>query len=118
MRRRAALLAAACAALASAGVLPAGPERERSDYQKARRAVYKVFGPYASQAMSVVACETGGTYSVWARNGQYLGLFQMGSAERARWGHGPGPWPQARAAYRYFVHEGKDWSPWDPVCRP
>jgi hypothetical protein len=32
----------------------------------------------SSEAWSVARCETGGTMSVWANNGQYLGLFQMG----------------------------------------
>lgn len=66
--------------------------------------------------MSVVHCETGGTYSVWATNGQYRGLFQMGSWERARYGHGNNPWAQARAASRYFFASGADWSPWE--CKP
>ena len=59
-------------------------------------------------------CESG--LSVWARNGQYHGLFQMGSSERARFGHGPTPFAQAMAAYRYFVATGRDWSPWS--CKP
>lgn len=81
-----------------------------------RDAIYRVFGPYGSQAWSVAGCETGYTYDVGARNGQYLGLFQMGSSERATYGHGWTPWEQARAAYRYFVASGRDWSPWQ--CRP
>ena len=88
----------------------------RTPYQAAVRAIYHVFGPYASQAMRVVHCETGGTYSVWASNGQYLGLFQMGSWERRTYGHGSNPWAQARAAHRYFVASGRDWSPWE--CKP
>lgn len=68
------------------------------------------------QAYSVSGCETGHTYSVWSKNGQYLGLFQMGSHERATYGHGNNPWAQALAAHRYYVASGKDWSPWD--CKP
>jgi hypothetical protein len=52
--------------------------------------------------------------SVWAENGQYLGLFQMGSYARARYGHATNAWGQARAAHRYWLAAG--WSPW--TCRP
>jgi len=73
-----------------------------------------VFGAYCAQALRVAWCES--RFDVWARNGQYLGLFQMGSYARARYGHGNDPWAQSRAAYRYFVASGSDWSPW--TCRP
>ena len=80
------------------------------------RAIRAVFGKYGDQAVRVAGCETGYTYSVWARNGQYLGLFQMGSYARGRYGHSNNAWGQARAAYRYFVDSGRDWSPWS--CKP
>lgn len=67
-----------------------------------------------SQAWEVARCETGGTFSVWANNGQYLGLFQMGDYARSRYGHGWNPWAQARAAHRYYRDAG--WSPWE--CQP
>lgn len=67
-----------------------------------------------SNAISVASCETGGTFSVYARNGQYLGLFQMGESERARFGHGWTAIEQARAAYAYWLVSG--WSPWQ--CLP
>ena len=51
-----------------------------------------------------------------AQNGQYLGLFQMGSSERRLFGHGETALEQAQAAYRYFVRSGRDWSPWS--CKP
>lgn len=51
-----------------------------------------------------------------ARNGQFLGCFQMGLNERRKYGNGAGVWNQARAAYRYFVDSGRDWSPW--TCKP
>lgn len=77
--------------------------------------IQKVFGRYyGSQAVRVARCESG--LSVWARNGQYLGLFQMGAYARARYGHAWNPWAQARAARRYFVDSGRDWSPWS--CKP
>ena len=50
-----------------------------------------------------------------AQNGQYLGLFQMGSSERRLFGHGDTAHEQAVAAHRYFVRSGRDWSPWS--CR-
>lgn len=77
-------------------------------------AICTTFGSYCSQALRVARCESG--YSVWARNGQYLGLFQMGTYARARYGHSNNAWGQARAAYRYFIASGRDWSPWS--CKP
>jgi hypothetical protein len=73
-----------------------------------------------NNAISVAKCESGkywyeGT-PFWARNGQYRGMFQMGSWERATYGHGPDPWKQAFAAHRYYVASGRDWSPWE--CKP
>lgn len=73
-----------------------------------------VFGAYCSQAIRVATCES--TLNVNAQNGQYLGLFQLGSYARARYGHGPDAYTQSRAAYAYFVDSGKDWSPWE--CKP
>jgi hypothetical protein len=78
------------------------------------KAICHVFGSYCSQALRVAWCESG--YSVDAQNGQYLGLFQMGTNERRIFGHGADALVQARAAYRYFVHSGRDWSPWS--CKP
>jgi hypothetical protein len=77
-------------------------------------AIQRVFGAYAGQALRVAYCES--RFSTSASNGQYQGLFQMGSSERARYGHGPDALSQARAAYRYFVASGRDWSPW--ACKP
>jgi hypothetical protein len=65
-------------------------------------------------AWQVAGCETGYTYSPWAQNGQYLGLFQMGSWERNTFGHGNNVWDQARAAHRYYRVSG--WGPWE--CQP
>jgi hypothetical protein len=76
---------------------------------RAVRAYWKTT-PERVKAFDVVACETGGTYSTTAQNGQYLGLFQMGSFARARYGHGSSARAQARAAHRYYVDAG--WSPW------
>jgi len=75
-------------------------------------AIRYVFGRHAEEALVVAWCES--RFRTWARNGQYLGLFQMGSSERARFGHGDTALAQARAAKRYFDVSG--WSPWQ--CLP
>lgn len=79
-----------------------------------RAAITHVFGRYAGQALAVAWCES--RLSVYARNGQYLGLFQMGSYARGRYGHSWTALGQSRAAYRYFRDAGSDWSPWE--CKP
>ena len=78
-----------------------------------RVAIRAVFGRYAAQAISVAWCES--RLTTTAQNGQYLGLFQMGSSERRLFGHGESAHRQALAAHRYFVLSGRDWSPWS--CR-
>jgi hypothetical protein len=79
----------------------------------ARRAICSVFGSYCQEAIAVAWCES--RLQTTARNGQYLGIFQMGSNERGLFGHGSSAHAQARAAHRYFVLSGRDWSPWG--CR-
>lgn len=111
--RKLALTTTVAALLGAAGQLA---EAQADNYTEAKDATKRVFGYYSDQAMRVVRCETGGTYSVYAHNGQYLGLFQMGSNERATYGHGYTALAQAKAAYRYFVDSGRDWSPWS--CKP
>jgi hypothetical protein len=78
------------------------------------KAICFVFGDHCGEALRVARCESG--YQTTAQNGQYLGMFQMGTSERRLFGHGPTPLAQARAAYRYFVRSGSDWSPWS--CKP
>lgn len=78
-----------------------------------RKAICTVFGSYCQEALAVAWCES--RHRITAQNGQYLGLFQMGSYERRLFGHGPTAHAQARAAHRYFVRSGRDWSPW--ACR-
>jgi hypothetical protein len=77
-------------------------------------AICRVFGAYCRQAVAVSRCESG--LRTDAQNGQYLGLFQMGSNERRIFGHGSSATEQAAAAHRYFVASGHDWSPWS--CKP
>jgi hypothetical protein len=77
-------------------------------------AICRVFGDDCQEALAVSRCESG--LRTDAQNGQYLGLFQMGSSERRLFGHGPSANDQARAAHRYFVASGRDWGPWS--CKP
>lgn len=93
--------------------------RERAAARERRSAdpptaICLVFGPRCQEALRVAHCES--RYDTDARNGQYLGLFQMGAYERATYGHGATPYDQAIAAYRYFVASGRDWGPWS--CKP
>ena len=79
-----------------------------------RVAICDVFGRYCDQALAVARCES--HLQTAARNGQYLGLFQMGYYERQLFGHGRTARQQAKAAHAYFVNSGRDWSPWS--CKP
>ncbi len=81
---------------------------------KPERVICRVFGDYCKEALAVSRCESG--YQTTAQNGQYLGLFQMGSSERRLYGHGETAAEQVAAAHRYFVAAGRDWSPWS--CKP
>jgi hypothetical protein len=78
-----------------------------------KAAICSVFGAYCGEAVAVARCES--RLSTNAQNGQYLGLFQMGSYERQLFGHGNSAREQSIAAHRYFVRSGRDWSPWS--CR-
>lgn len=79
-----------------------------------RRAICQVFGKrYCQEAIRVAHCES--RWLTRATNGQYRGLFQLGSSERRLFGHGQTARAQARAAWRYFKASGYDWSPW--TCR-
>lgn len=102
--------------LAAALLLPAASSSRNTETSTSRNAeiIRHVFKGYGQQAVRVSRCESG--LRTWARNGQYLGLFQMGSSERRIYGHGNDAWAQTRAAYRYFVDSGRDWSPWS--CKP
>ena len=75
-----------------------------------KAAICAVFGDHCQEAVAVAWCES--HLSTTAQNGQYLGLFQMGSYERQLFGHGDSAHAQALSAHRYFVRSGRDWSPW------
>lgn len=70
--------------------------------------IRRVFGDEGRTAVRVAWCES--RLDPNARNGQYLGTFQMGERERARFGHGRTTLAQARAAKRY--HDLAGWHPW------
>lgn len=107
-----AILLAAIVLLLAAPTAQAG--RIEDQQANAAVAICKVFGKtYCAEALRVAWCES--KHYPWARNGQYRGIFQMGDWERRTFGHGSGSWAQARAAWKYFVVSGKDWSPW--ACR-
>jgi hypothetical protein len=91
----------------------------RQEIRKLRLAPPKVvicaiFKGNCKQAVDVAWCES--RLNTTAQNGEYLGLFQMGSTARELFGHGATALAQSVAAHRYFVYSGRDWSPWS--CKP
>lgn len=94
------------------------PIAARSDYQTVKYAINLNWCGHAKRtcrqgriALKVAWCES--RLKVYASNGQYRGIFQMGSHERNLFGHGNNAWDQARAARKYQKQAG--WRPW-PVC--
>jgi hypothetical protein len=73
-----------------------------------RAAICAVFVP-CEKALSVAWCES--RFSIYARNGQYLGLFQFGEYARSAYGFGWTAYEQARAAHAYYMDAG--WAPWE-----
>jgi hypothetical protein len=72
--------------------------------------ICRIFGPACTEAISVARCES--RFSIHAANGQYLGIFQMGSSERATYatiGYATA-YEQIVAAHNYYVRSG--WAPW------
>lgn len=64
------------------------------------------------QAWRVARCESGGTFSPWAANGRYLGMFQVSDHwRRTVPGFRFNNWAQARHAHRVYVLTG-GWSHW------
>lgn len=66
-----------------------------------------------NEAWKVSWCES--RHDMYARNGQYLGLFQMGTFARSKYGHAWNVWVQAKAAHKYYLDAG-GWGPWS--CKP
>ncbi len=66
------------------------------------------------EAVDVAACESG--LDPTATNGQYLGLFQMGSYHYWRFGGGSWDDPVVNAAAAESLYDEQGWQPWS--CRP
>lgn len=76
--------------------------------------IQRVFGPASPMALRVAKRESG--YCTCAVNGQYLGIFQMGSHERATYatiGYSTA-YEQIVAAHNYYLVSG--WSPWSETA--
>lgn len=76
--------------------------------------ICQVFGSACSMAQTVAYRES--RYSIYAANGQYLGIFQMGEHERATYatiGYSTA-YEQIVAAHNYFMVSG--WSPWSQTA--
>ena len=104
------------AAAAKAALARRQKVRRLAAYQAATPAtvICRIFGAHCQEALAVSRCESG--LRTDAQNGQYLGLFQMGSNERRIYGHGSTATVQATAAHRYFIDSGSNWGPWS--CKP
>jgi hypothetical protein len=65
-----------------------------------------------AEAWQVAGCETGGTYSVWAksRNGLWWGLFQQGALSRGYGDWKWNAWAQADSAARAWRANGSCWT--------
>jgi hypothetical protein len=104
-----------CAVILAA-ILVSPAHAGNKEIQKVQYIIRYVFGSYGSQAVAVARCETGGTFWPGSHNGQYLGIFQMGTSERRLYGHSSTAWGQAVAAYKYFVASKYRWTAWS--CKP
>jgi hypothetical protein len=74
--------------------------------------IQHVWGRFATIGLRIAYCETG--YRLNASDyadHTHIGMFQMGKGERRKYGHGPGSWAQARAAFAYFKDSGT--GPWN-----
>ena len=74
--------------------------------------ICRIFGEHCKEALAVARCES--RLQPWARNGQYLGLFQM---ERASGSSATANRPSSRPARVPLLRRvRRDWSPWG--CKP
>ena len=112
-------IAAIATALLLAGAAPA--EADLLPVQiKVWREIRQTFPKRYAQARRVARCES--HLLPWARNGQYLGVFQLSSSWRAyfrRYGIRTGPHHvhgQVVAAHLIFAGSGYRWTRWE--CKP
>lgn len=69
------------------------------------------------EAWSVSGCEAGPQRSPWARNGIYLGMFQVSIYwRRIIRGFAMNAWAQAKHAHRVWTLTGRSWAHWS--CKP
>lgn len=107
------IVAIMCIAV-SVAVTSAGATPAHENVAANKVAICQVFNRHCGEALRVSWCES--RWHTWARNGQYLGLFQMGSSERRIYGHSSTALGQARSAYAYFRASRYTWRPWS--CKP
>jgi hypothetical protein len=69
--------------------------------------IREIFGVHGDKAVEVAQCES--ELAASAKNGNALGLFQLGVAERTEYGHGEDALTQIKAAYELFLTRG--WQP-------
>jgi len=96
-------------------LVKAATQKHRPTNKLARRAwIICKYWPknQCKNALNVAWCES--TFDTKAKNGQYLGIFQMGKHERATFGHGKTVYHQAAAAKKYYQIAA--WHPWE--CKP
>ena len=91
----------------------------RDEAKHVARATHRVWKKRrAHQWQGLISCES--RFDKDAVNGQYLGLTQMGSDERAAWNWGRRVVRQLRASHRYWVYARDAWgngfAPW--ACDP
>jgi hypothetical protein len=111
MRRT--LTTAAVIATLGTGTATAG--HNHTENTRVKRAICKAFGARCAEAIRVSWCES--HWHTTARNGRYLGLFQVSDHwRRTVPGWGPTPLEQARHAHRVFVLTGSTWRHWE--CKP
>lgn len=122
LRRRALVVAL----VAIVGTAPAARAHLRDDVnvdvrrknaRRTARVIHDVFThrKKAHQAQKVVGCESGFRVRVKSSNGEYWGLFQMGSGARDAYDWGWTRRKQTRAAHEYYLDAG--WDPW-AYCAP
>lgn len=106
------LVAALLAATTAAGCVPPAPEKS-----PAETAIEKAFSQHGetvvTEAKRVAWCES--RWQPDVRNGQYLGLFQLGAYH---WWRFDGPWydPEVNAAAAQSLYTEQGWTPW--TCKP